>query len=63
MALNRKPAAEQTVLFPDTTITVHCIFCPHTERADDPDRVHAAMEAHYDARHADAIAKIIAGLR
>jgi len=40
---------------------VHCIFgtCGHQVDAYDPQVAHDAMENHYSARHAAAIARIV----
>ena len=54
-------AQEQLGLF--SRFTAHCFFeCGHVEVSDQPGVTHDAMERHYAAEHADAIARITEAL-
>jgi hypothetical protein len=39
-------------------VTVHCCWCPHTERGLDPYAVHDEMEVHYRTVHRWRIAAL-----
>jgi hypothetical protein len=55
---------EQPTLFDDLDIAVHCFFdCPEVVRDADPENAHKAMQAHYQAVHAEDVARAIAFMR